>query len=299
MYAITGATGHTGNIIARRLLSEGQKVRVIGRNRERLQPLVEAGAEPYVCQIADAAMSKAFSGCQAAYIMIPPEMASDNIRAFQDRVIDAFASGLAMASVRFAVTLSSVGADKTSKTGPVVGLHNLEKRIGEIDGLEALHLRAGYFMENTLAQVNVIHAMDKASSPLRPDLKVSMIASRDIGEAAAEALLNLDFAGLGTRELLGQRDLTMTEAARIIGQAIGKPDLAYVQMSDRDFRGVTAQMGMSTNTANLILEMTAAMNSGHMRVLEPRSADNTTPTSYETFIREEFVPVYEGRVAHA
>jgi hypothetical protein len=51
--------------------------------------------------------------------------------------------------------------------------------------------------------------------------------------------------------------------------------------------------------ANLILEMVAAMNSGHMRPLESRSSKNTTPTSYETFVAEEFVPVYEGRMAHA
>jgi uncharacterized protein YbjT (DUF2867 family) len=299
MYAITGATGHTGNIIARRLLSEGQKVRVIGRNKERLQPLVDAGAEPYVCDVADAAMSKAFAGCQAAYVMIPPEPTSKNVRASQDRVTDSLATALAAAKVKFAVILSSVGADKPSKTGPVVGLHEMEKRINAIDALEVLHLRAGYFMENTLAQANIIHAMDKAAGPLRPDLKISMIATRDIGEAAADALLNLDFAGRVSRELLGQRDLTMTEAARIIGHAIGKPDLTYVQMPDDQFRGAVTQMGMSTDLANLILEMVAAMNSGHMRPLEPRSAGNTTPTSYETFVREEFVPIYEGRMAHA
>jgi uncharacterized protein YbjT (DUF2867 family) len=299
MYAITGATGHTGSIIAKRLLSEGQKVRVIGRNRERLQVLIDAGAEPFICDVADAALSKAFAGCEAAYVMIPPDPANDNPRAFQDRVTDAVASGLAAAGVKFAVVLSSVGADKESKTGPVVGLHQMEKRIGAIDGLQSLHLRAGYFMENTLPQANIIHAMGKAAGPLRPDLKVAMIATRDIGDAVAEALLSLDFRGHETRELLGERDLTMTEVAHIIGHAIGKPDLTYIQMSDSDFHRAVTQMGMSTCLASLMLEMVAAMNSGYMRPLERRSRKNTTPTSYETFVREELVPLYEGRMAHA
>jgi uncharacterized protein YbjT (DUF2867 family) len=298
MYAITGATGHTGNIVAKRLLEEGKQVRAIGRDRKRLGPLIDAGAEPFVGELTDAAaLSRAFAGAKAAYVMIPPDIASKNVRAFQDRITDCFASALAAAGVEFAVTLSSIGADKLNKTGPVVGLYNLEKRIGAIDGLNVLHLRAGYFMENTLPQANVIHAMNKTVGPLRPDLKLPMIATRDIGHAAAEALLHLGFTGQQTRELLGPRDLTMTEAARIIGQAIGKPDLSYVQLSDNEFRNATSQMGFSTDMANLFLEMAAALNSGHMRALESRSASNATPTSFETFVAEEFAPVYEGRMA--
>jgi hypothetical protein len=52
-------------------------------------------------------------------------------------------------------------------------------------------------------------------------------------------------------------------------------------------------MGMTADFVNLLLEMTGALNSGYMRALEPRSAANTTPTSYETFVKEEFVPAYE------
>ena len=50
------------------------------------------------------------------------------------------------------------------------------------------------------------------------------------------------------------------------------------------------EMGMSPNMADLLLEMCDALNSGYMRALEPRSARNTTPTSYETFVAKEFVP---------
>ena len=299
MYAITGATGHTGNFVARRLLQEGQQVRAIGRDRQRLQALIDAGAEPFVCDLADAAaLARAFAGARAAYIVIPPDMGGKNYRAFQDRIADSVASALAAAGVQFAVTLSSVGADKANKTGPVVGLHNLEKRLNAINDLNVLHLRAGYFMENTLAQAGVIHAMNQAAGPLRPNLKISMIATRDIGQAAAEILLQLNFTGQQARELLGQRDLTMTEAAGTIGGAIGKPDLNYVQLSDNDFRNALTQMGMSSDFANLILEMAGAMNSGHMRAQESRSAGNTTPTSYESFVAEEFVAAYEGRMAH-
>jgi uncharacterized protein YbjT (DUF2867 family) len=175
----------------------------------------------------------------------------------------------------------------------------LEKRLNAIEGLNLLALRPGYFMENTLAQAGIIHAMDTTAGPLLPDLKLPMIATRDIGAYAAEQLLKLNFTGRQTRELHGQRDLTMTEAARIIGRAIGKPNLSYIQLPGDDFRRAVTQMGMSNNIADLILEMASALNSSHMKALEPRSAANATPTSYETFVAEEFVPVYEGGMAHA
>jgi hypothetical protein len=56
-------------------------------------------------------------------------------------------------------------------------------------------------------------------------------------------------------------------------------------------------MGMSENMANLILEMAGSLNSGHMKPLEPRSAANTTPTSFETFVEKEFVPAYQEKAA--
>jgi uncharacterized protein YbjT (DUF2867 family) len=159
-------------------------------------------------------------------------------------------------------------------------------------------LRAGYFMENTLGQASAIHAMGKTAGPLRGDLKLPLIATRDIGSAAAELLLALNFKGKETRELLGQRDVSMNEATSIIGRAIEKPDLTYVQVPGEQMQPIFVQMGMSPNLASLILEMAGALNSGHMRALEQRSPRNTT-TSFETFVAEEFVPLYRAQTKAA
>ena len=300
MYVVTGATGHTGNVVAKALLARGEKVRVVGRNADRLKALVAEGAEPFAADLTDVAgVTRAFVGAKAVYVMMPPDLASPDYRAFQNRVTDAITAVVRSTGVTHAVTLSSIGADKPDKTGPVVGVHCLEQQLNGIDGLNVLHLRAGYFMENTLAQIGIIRATGMAAGPLRPDLKLPMIATQDIGETAANALLSLDFRQKETRELLGQRDITMTEVAQIIGRAVGKPDLRYVQAPDEQVRAAMIQLGMSPNMADLILEMSAALNSGYMRALEPRSPQNTTPTSYETFVTEEFVPLYEGKAAAA
>ena len=296
MYVVTGATGNTGRVVANRLLDQRKKVRVIGRSAERLQSFVARGAEGFVADISDQdALAKAFTGAEGVYAMVPPSMTSQDYRGDQRRASNAIAGALEQAGVKHAVVLSSVGADKESGTGPVVGLQEFENRLNRIIGLNVVHLRAGYFMENTLGQAGAIRAMGKTAGPLRGDLKLPMIAARDIGDAAAELLLGLDFSGKQTRELLGQRDLSMNEATSIIGKAIEKPELEYVQLPDAMMQPIFVQMGMSSNLAELILEMAQALNSGHMRALEPRSSRNTTPTSFETFVAEEFLAAYRGQ----
>jgi uncharacterized protein YbjT (DUF2867 family) len=296
MYVVTGATGNTGKVVAERLLADGKQVRVVGRNAERLQPLTAKGAEPFVADVTDAtALTKAFSGADAVYAMIPPNVAITDVRGYQDQVVSAIAEGLQETGVKHVVALSSFGADKPDKTGPVLGLHNLEEKLNQIPGLNVFLLRPGYFMENTLGQVGIIQGFGVTAGPLRADLKLPLIATRDIGEAAAAALTKRDFSGHQTRELLGQRDLDYAEITAIIGKAIGKPDLRYMQLPDAQLKLALLQMGMSANFVDLLLEMSAALNSAHMRSLEKRAPENTTPTSFETFVNEVFVPLYEEK----
>ncbi len=300
MYTIIGASGNTGRVVAGKLLAHGEKVRVMGRDASRLQGLVQKGAEAFVGNCGDvAALTQAFRGSKAVYLMIPPNPAIPNVREDQERVSDALTAAVQKAGVEYAVVLSSVGADKPDRTGPVIGLHNLEQKLNGVAGLHAVYFRAGYFMENLLPQAMIIKSFGVTGGPLRSDLKLAMIATRDIGAAAAAALLKLDFRGKQARELQGQRDLTYPEVTSIIGKAIGKPDLGYMQLGPAQLKPALMQAGMSSNMADLILEMAESLNSGYMTTLEPRSAENTTPTSIETFVAEQFLPQFREKSASA
>ena len=296
MYLITGATGNTGSVVAKGLLRQGKKVRVIARGQEKLKELASLGAETLVGDITSQdTVHKAFSGIEAAYLMSPPAMTDPDFRGYQRRLTDLYGSALeANSSVKHVVVLSSFGADKDAKTGPILGAHFLEERLSQIKPLNSLALRAGYFMENTLGQAAAIHQMGAVVGPLKPDLEIPLIASIDIGNAALDALLQLNFTGHHTHELQGQRDLTYREITAIIGAAIGKSDLQYQLISSEQFAGLMEQMGLAKNVAALMAEMVDAQNAGHVRALEPRSASNTTPTSFEQFVAETFVPAYKA-----
>jgi uncharacterized protein YbjT (DUF2867 family) len=300
MYAIIGASGNTGSVVAANLLAQGEKVRVIGRDAARLEGLMRKGAEAIAADAGDAAaLTAAFTGVKAVYLMIPPNPTIPNVVEDQEHVSDALVKAVEKAGVEYAVVLSSIGADKPDKTGPVLGLHNLEQKLNGIAQLNAVYLRAGYFMENLLPQVGIIQNFGVMGGPLRADLKLTMIATQDIGSAAADALLKLDFSGKQTRELQGQRDVSYREVASIIGTAIGKPDLGYMQLGPAQLKPALLQMGMSSNMADLLLEMSESLNNGYMAPLGARSAQNTTPTSIETFVAEKFVPAFKGKSAGA
>ncbi len=53
MYAICGATGSIDRAIAEKLIDDGHKVRVIGRSKDKMQPLTDKGVEPIAADLRD------------------------------------------------------------------------------------------------------------------------------------------------------------------------------------------------------------------------------------------------------
>jgi uncharacterized protein YbjT (DUF2867 family) len=195
--------------------------------------------------------------------------------------------------------LSSYGAHVPEGTGPVTGLHSTEEKLNAIGDLNVLHLRAAYFMENNLTAIDMIHGKGLFGHALLPELKLPMIATRDVGDYAAQRLLNVDFSGKQTRELLGERDLSMKEVTAVIGRGIGKPDLRYEQFTYDQVQQALVQMGMPPKKAEVYIEMFEAINAGVLAAQEPRSPENSTPTSFETFVRDVFAAAYHGQATTA
>jgi uncharacterized protein YbjT (DUF2867 family) len=290
IYVILGASGNTGSIIANYLLLKDERVRVVGRDAGRLQRFVDKGAEAFTSDLSDAtALTKAFIGGHAAYLMLPPAKSRED----QEQKSTVIAQAVKEAGLRYAVHLSSYGAQVREGTGPVAGLHSSEQKLNAISGLNVLHLRAAYFMENNLNAISMIHGMGLFGNALLPGVKLPMIATRDVGDYAARRLLRLDFSGKQTRDLLGERDLSMTEAAAVIARGIGKPDLRYEQFTYDQVEQVLTQMGIPPKGAALYIEMYKAINTGVLVPLEPRSPENSTPTSFENVVQEVFAAAYQ------
>ena len=116
-----------------------------------------------------------------------------------------------------------------------------------------------------------------------------MIATRDIGDAAAEILADESWSGLRVRELLGPKDYTFDEAAQIIGKAVGK-EVKHVPVPGEAAQGAMQQMGASENTAKTFVQMYEAIPRGLIQGEKPRNSESTTPTQLEDFASQALAP---------
>jgi uncharacterized protein YbjT (DUF2867 family) len=261
--AVLGATGHIGTVLTEELLKKGHEVRAVGRDKAKLDALASKGAQARSAAFDDtSALAAAFQGADAAFTMIPPSYGEEDFSAWQDRSGEAIARAASQAGLRHLVDLSSVGAQHPSGTGPIAGLHRQEKRLEKVAGLNVLHLRAAYFMENHYWSIPTIKAAGINGSPVKPDLSFSQVATADIGRKAAQRLDALDFKGRVVLEFGGPRELTLTESTAILGRAIGKPDLKYVQFPYEDAEKAIVGSGMKPRTAKLLVDMYRGFNEG-------------------------------------
>ncbi len=293
LFVVVGATGHMGGAIADGLLKDGRKVRVIGREAGKLAAFQQRGADVAVGSVEDAAfVKKAFEGATAAFLMIPPNFAAKDFRAYQRAVAGNFAANLG--GVKHVVTLSSVGADRKDGNGPVGGLYDLEQALNGVAGLHVLHLRPSFFMENFLGNLGLVKAMAINGSAAKGDLPMPFIATRDIGAAALEELTTLSFTGSSVRELLGPRDLTMAEVTKLLGAAIGKPELPYVQFPYEDAVKGMVGMGLPEAFARGYVELNKGFNDGWIKPTQPRSARTNTPTDFAWFASNVMAPAWSA-----
>jgi uncharacterized protein YbjT (DUF2867 family) len=293
-FVVIGATGHTGKPIALGLLEKGHKVRIVSRDAEKAKELIEKGAEHHAGNASDVAfLKKVFDGADALYSLTPFIAAASDYTAMQELNARSVYEAIKGSTIKYVVTLSSIGAHLSSGAGVVQGLHYMEELFNTLEGVNVLHLRASYFLENALGMIPMIKMMGIIGTPMNGDLKVPMVATKDIAAVGLRHLLALDFTGKSLEYVMGARDYSYNEIVQIYGKAIGNPDLKYVQFPYDDAKTGMMQMGMGASVSEKMVEFVRSLNEG--RVLEDvqRTSENTTPTTAEEFAHV-FAMVYEN-----
>ncbi len=292
MIAIIGASGNVGSKTTEALLAAGQKVRAIARHADKLQPLVEKGAEAWIGDAADSEfLTRAFEGAEAVLLIISTQMDVADVAAYQDTLGEAQIVAIKASGVKNVLFISSQGAHTEEKTGIIAGVARQEKRLNALEGVNVLNLRPTYFMENTFNSIGLIKNMGINGSAIKVDVEMPMIASQDIAKVATEKLLNLPFEGKSHLDLLGDRNYTQIEVTQIIGAAIGKPELPYVEFSYADQKAGLMQYGISESVSDAYVGMYEGINIGQLSH-GLRNAETTTPTSFEWFVENIFKHAY-------
>ena len=265
-YVLTGSAGNVTRPLAGQLLDAGHEVSIIGRNASHLKPLTDRGAHALVGSVEDVDfLVKAFKGADAVYTMVPPKFdIQSGWKQYIGNIVKQYADAIKANGIRYVVNLSSVGADLPDGCGPVSGLYIGEQALNQLKDVNVLHLRAGYFFQNLLANLGMVKNMHIIGGNFGgPGAKMVIADPDDIAEVAFKALDGLKFNGHSVRYVASD-ERTTSEIAAVLGKAIGQPDLPWVLFSDEQALAGILQSGIPEEVARNYVEMGAAMRSGIM-----------------------------------
>ncbi|MFZ5482368.1 MAG: NAD(P)H-binding protein [Myxococcota bacterium] len=263
-FAIAGVTGHTGRVAAETLLAHGHAVRVVVRDAAKGAEWRARGAEVAVADLLDtAAFAAALRGTDGAYVLLPPNFATGDLRGWQARAGAALVDGVRASGVRHVVLLSSIGAQHPSGTGPIAGLYPVERALAGLGETGATLLRASYFMENLLGSLGLLdQGLFPSFTP--KDFAWEMVATRDIGEVAAALLIEGPPAPGSPRVVeLGGPKRSAGDVAAALAAKTGRP-IAVAEAPVSGMAQALQGYGVPADVAALYQEMTEGILSGRV-----------------------------------
>ena len=221
MIAVMGVTGQVGGAIARKLLAEGEKVRVLVRSADKGETWKRAGAEIAVASTDDtAALTRSFADTDAVFVMLPPVFDPAPGYPESAAATTSIRNALAAAKPGRVIALSTIGG-QVDRDNLLIQLHHWERALRTLD-LPVVFLRPTWFIENT--QWLLADAREKGifASHLQPlDKPVPMVAVDDIAATAADLLTRKD-STTGIVELTGPQNVTPAEIASTLGRIFNR-----------------------------------------------------------------------------
>jgi uncharacterized protein YbjT (DUF2867 family) len=198
--------------------------------------------------------------------MVPPNFAPQgDWKQWIAGVGRGIAEAVKASGVQYVVNLSSIGADVPEGCGPVTGLHHVEAAFDALEGVNVLHLRAGYFYNNLLSNIGLIKGAGIiGGNNGDAGAQLVMVHPADIAEAAATALQSRSFSGHSVQYVVSDVR-TGGDIASVLGNAIGKPELPWVGFSDEQTLEGMKSAGLHEEVAKNYTEMGAALRNGTMQ----------------------------------
>jgi uncharacterized protein YbjT (DUF2867 family) len=262
-YVLTGSTGNITRPLATALVAAGHEVTIVSSNEARKEEIEKIGAKAAIGSVLDEIfLTNAFFGADAVYLMIPPTFSVSDWLGHQKEVAENFITAIKHSGVKNIVQLSSIGAHMGKDAGPIDGLAYLEKQLDKIDGINVVKLRPSYFYTNFYTMIDMMkHAGILGSNMGNGDDKIVLTHPKDIAAAAAKNLLALNFKGQNV-EYVSSDIRSFSDIVKVLGGAIGKPELPWTPFSDGDNLQGMLQAGLPEVFAKSYNQMGKSLREG-------------------------------------
>jgi uncharacterized protein YbjT (DUF2867 family) len=254
---VTGSLGNISKPLAKQLIANGHDVTIISSNADKVNEIEALGAKAATGSIADVDfLVQTFRGADAVYTMIPPNFAATNYRKYVGDAGKTYAEAIKKAGIKRIANLSSIGADIDGGTGPISGVHDAEIELNKLEDVAIKHIRAGFFYTNFYNNIPMIN-QGFLGSNYGEQTRLVMTHPRDIADIVAEELQNT-FTGKSVRYAVSD-ERTLDETVKVLGAAIGKPDLKWIEFTDEQSYDGMLQGGLPPEIARNFTEMGTAV----------------------------------------
>jgi uncharacterized protein YbjT (DUF2867 family) len=260
---LTGSLGHIGRPLAGILTQQGHEVIVISSNNARSEEIKALGAIPAIGGLQDSAfLTKIFTGADVVYTMVPPANYMDptlDLEGFCAQLADSFITAITTAGVKNIVHLSSIGAHRGDKVGIIKIHYDIEQRLNALQDVNITIMRPVGFYYNLYRNIPVIKNMGVIAAVYGEDDDIIFVAPEDIAIAVAE---EINAPQKSKIRYVASDELACNDIARILGEAIGKPDLKWVIIQGEQMLQAMVGAGMKADIAQGLVEMSEAMHNG-------------------------------------
>lgn len=263
---VTGSLGHISQPLTQQLVQKGHSVTVISSNPEKQKDIEALGATAAIGTMQDIGfLTAAFTGADAVYTMVPPynffDPNVDNMT-YWTGIARNYAEAIRQSGVKKVVHLSSIGAHMDKNSGLLLAHHEVEGILSQLTDIAIAFMRPVGFYYNLYSFVQVIKHTGAIASNYGDEDLIPWVSPADIASAVAEEL-ETQFTGIKIRYVASE-ELTCNQAAAILGEAIGKPDLKWIRISDEQLQSSLEGIGMPKPVVSGFVEMNAAMHTGEL-----------------------------------
>lgn len=290
---VTGSLGNISQPLTQELVQKGHTVTVISSKPEKQKHIEALGATAAIGVLEDVDfLTATFTGADAVYCMIPPNNYFDlnlDLIAYYIRIANNYAQSIQQSGVKRVVYLSSIGAHLEKGSGILIGHHDGEGIMNNLQNVAITFMRPVGFYYNLFGFVEMIKSEGIIAANWGAEEKLVWVSPLDIAAAIAEELETV-LEGRKVRYIVSE-ELTGNETASILGAAIGKPDLKWIIIPSEQMQSGLEAAGMNPNIAAGLVEMYASQQSGLLMQDSYRNKPTFGKVKLKDFAKE-FALVY-------
>lgn len=253
---VTGATGNVGSAVVERLLARGVACSIGVRDPSLFAP--RQGVTPVVLDFRRPdTFASAVAGAGGLFLVRPPAIA--DVRPTLCALVDAAAA----AAVPHVVFLSVIGAEHNR----IVPHHAVERHLAR-GHVPWTILRPGFFAQNLGTAYRAdLRERDELYVPAGRG-RVAWVDTRDLGQLAADILVDpSEHRGRG-HTLTGGEALDFTEVAELLTRALGRP-IRYTPASAFGYARRLASRGLPLGQVIVQTLLHLGLRRGHAATIDP------------------------------